>query len=126
MTLDFQLFADGVCEAMTGEPMSGTEPPYSRTTANRERLDQDDHDLLTFREVGERLRLEIAAAALKVAQLANTGSPKELVRAEVRLRDLRAAARRNAAQPINDANFQDFFGHPGEAHRNLPSPDSTE
>lgn len=106
--------------------MSGTESPHNGTTGDRERLNQDDHDLLTFGEVGERLRLEINAAAHEVAQLAETGSPAELERAELRLRDLRAAARRNAAQPINDANFEDFFGYPGKVHRNLSGPDATE
>lgn len=106
--------------------MSGTEPSHSGTTGDRERLDQDDHDLLTFGEVGERLRVEIIAAAHEVAKLTETGSSSELARAEVRLRDLRAAARRNAAQRINDANFEDFFGYPGKAHRNLPGAGSTE
>lgn len=40
--------------------MSGAEPSHSRSTGDREGLDHDDHDILTFGEVGERLRLEIA------------------------------------------------------------------
>jgi hypothetical protein len=38
---------------------------------------------------------------------------------------LRSAAARNSAQPINDANFEKFFGYPGKAKRNLPGPSAT-
>ena len=86
-------------------------------TSDRTKLDDDDHDLLTFAEVGERLRHEVAAAEQHVARLAAQGPPPERARAEARLRDLRAAARRNAAQPINDENFERFFGYPGKARR---------
>jgi hypothetical protein len=86
----------------------------------REKSDEDDHDLLTFGEAGERLRLEVAAAAREVARLEQDGPTDALEKAEARLEALRSAAARNSAQPINDANFEKFFGYPGKAKRNLP------
>ncbi|MBJ7336461.1 acyl-CoA synthetase [Mycolicibacterium sp.] len=90
----------------------------------RDKVDEDDHDLLTFGEVGERLRLEIAAAVAEVERLRESGSDTERAKATTRLEALRAASSRNAAQPINDANFEKFFGYPGKARRNLPGPPS--
>lgn len=95
------------------EPVDGTA---------REKVDEDDHDLLTFGEAGERLKLEVAAAAREVSRLQRADSPEELQKAEARLEALRSAAARNSAQPINDANFEKFFGYPGKAKRNLPGP----
>jgi hypothetical protein len=100
--------------------MSATEQPPD--PASRVKLDEDDHDLLTFGEAGERLRVEIAAASAAVARLADAGDWTAVDKAQARLDALRAAARRNAAQPINDANFEKFFGYPGKARRNLPAP----
>ncbi len=99
--------------------------PIDQPDTEREKRDEADHDLLTFGEVGERLRLEIAAAARDVRSAAESGTPEELDRAESRLRDLRAAAKRNTVSPINDANFEKFFGYPGTPRRNLsgPTPD---
>jgi hypothetical protein len=90
--------------------------------SSREKADEDDHDLLTFGEAGERLRLEIAAAAQEVSRLRQAGPGDELDKAAARLEALRSAAARNSAQPINDANFEKFFGYPGKAKRNLPGP----
>jgi hypothetical protein len=89
--------------------------------SEREKVDEDDHDLLTFGEAGERLRIEIAAAASEVERL-QRGRPEDLQKAIGRLEALRSAAARNSAQPINDANFEKFFGYPGKANRNLPGP----
>lgn len=91
-------------------------------SAGREKVDEDDHDLLTFGEAGERLRIEIAAAAGEVERLRQSGRPDDLEKATSRLEALRSAAARNSAQPINDANFEKFFGYPGKAKRNLPGP----
>ncbi|CAN5422665.1 hypothetical protein BH09ACT8_BH09ACT8_34410 [soil metagenome] len=98
-----------------------SEADSSVNGAAREKIDEDDHDLLTFGEASERLRLEINAAAVEVDRLRNA-NPAELARSEGRLAALRSAARRNAAAPINDANFEKFFGYPGKAKRNLPGP----
>jgi hypothetical protein len=102
--------------------MGTTDEPTD--DSSREKVDEDDHDLLTFGEAGERLRLEIAAAAAEVERLRQDGSTDELAealeKAETRLAALRSAAARNSAQPINDANFEKFFGYPGKAKRNLP------
>jgi hypothetical protein len=100
--------------------MSETES--SVNGAAREKIDEDDHDLLTFGEASERLRLEISAAVTEVDRLRSSGSPADLQRSEERLAALRSAARRNSAAPINDANFEKFFGYPGKATRNLPGP----
>lgn len=88
--------------------------------SDRDKVDEDDHDLLTFGEAGERLRLEIAAAAREVQGLQQSGPVEALEKAQGRLEALRSAADRNSAQPINDANFEKFFGYPGKAKRNLP------
>jgi len=88
--------------------------------SDRDKVDEDDHDLLTFGEAGERLRLEIAAAERQVRGLQQSGPVELLEKAEARLDALRSAAARNSAQPINDANFEKFFGYPGKAKRNLP------
>jgi hypothetical protein len=103
--------------------MNVPNPPAD--AAARDKLDEDDHDLLTFGEAGERLRLEVAKAAAEVERLRASGSAAELEKAGVRLEALRAAASRNTAQPINDANFEKFFGYPGKAKRNLPGPAET-
>jgi hypothetical protein len=88
--------------------------------SDRNKVDEDDHDLLTFGEAGERLLLEIAAAAREVQGLQQSGPVEALEKAQARLEALRSAADRNSAQPINDANFEKFFGYPGKAKRNLP------
>jgi hypothetical protein len=88
--------------------------------AGRDKVDEDDHDLLTFGEAGERLRLEIADAEREVQRLATSGPFETLEKAQARLEALRSAADRNSAQPINDANFEKFFGYPGKAKRNVP------
>ena len=92
------------------------------TVGDRKKVDEDDHDLLTFGEAGERLRLEVAAASARLEQLQIAGTPTDIEAARARLDALRAAAQRNAAQPINDENFERFFGYPGKAKRNLPGP----
>jgi hypothetical protein len=100
--------------------MDSTQRPGQ--SLRREKLDEDDHDLLTFGEAGARLRLEIAAAADEVERLQQCGSADDLEKASSRLAALRSAAARNSARPINDANFEKFFGYPGKAKRNLPGP----
>src|SRR3979490_2439703 len=102
--------------------MNSLDQPTAGTA--REKVDEDDHDLLTFGEAGERLRLEIAAAAAEIDRQRQNGPSDELEKADTRLAALRSAATRNSAQPINDANFEKFFGYPGKAKRNLPGPPS--
>lgn len=97
--------------------MESTDQPAA---ANRYKVDEDDHDLLTFGEAGERLRIEVDAAAREVQRLASSGPIEALEKSQARLDALRSAAARNSAQPINDANFEKFFGYPGKAKRNLP------
>ena len=93
--------------------------------SSREKVDEDDHDLLTFGEAGERLRIEIATAAAEVQRLQKSGAADDAEKARARLDALKSAADRNSAQPINDANFEKFFGYPGKAKRNLPGPSAT-
>ena len=88
--------------------------------SDRAKSDEDDHDLLTFGEAGERLRLELSAAERTVEQLQSSGTRADVEKAWARLSALRSAAQRNSAQPINDENFEKFFGYPGKAKRNLP------
>jgi hypothetical protein len=102
--------------------MFPTEDAAPAGGAARAKIDEDDHDLLTFGEAGERLRIEVTAAQATVDALAAAGPSDELEKAQSRLAALRSAAQCNAAQPINDANFEKFFGYPGKAKRNLPGP----
>jgi hypothetical protein len=103
--------------------MESTDRPAD--DAGRDKIDEDDHDLLTFGEAGERLRMEIAGAVREVERLNRSGPAEALEKARARLDALRSAAARNSAQPINDANFEKFFGYPGKAKRNLPGAPST-
>jgi hypothetical protein len=88
----------------------------------RGKLDEEDHDLLTFNEADERLRIEIALSTASVAELEKSGASDELEKARARLTALRAAATRHAARPINDTNFEEFFGYRGKARSNLVNP----
>ncbi len=96
----------------------GDSPDGPDTT--RKRVDEDDHDLLTFGEVGERLRIEIASARAAVEESESSGDPAALEQARARLAALESAAKRNSAGRISDANFERFFGYSGTAKRNLP------
>lgn len=92
----------------------------ARDEAAVRRPDDDDHDLLTFGEAGARLELEIRAERARVAEL-ERGRPVDeaaLGAARERLAALEDGAARNSAQPINDENFERFFGYPGKARRN--------
>jgi hypothetical protein len=93
-------------------------PEESDTVVTRE--DEDDYDLLTFGEAGARLDHEIRSARARVGQLEESGtaSAGDVDGARARLDALVDAARRNARQPINDENFQRFFGYEGKARRN--------
>ncbi|BBZ59197.1 hypothetical protein [Mycolicibacterium monacense] len=106
--------------------MSTTQDPDGQANIGREKSDEDDHDLLTFSEAGERLKAEIAAAAEAVKRLRASGDADDVEKADARLSALKAAAKRNTAQPINDANFEKFFGYPGKAKRNLPAPPAAQ
>ena len=100
--------------------MPATEPTGSAVRSTRQKVDEDDHDLLTFSEVGERLRAEIASATNDVVRLQTGSDETALAKAQNRLDALRSAAARNTAAPINDANFEKFFGYQGTARRNVP------
>lgn len=85
----------------------------------RGKVDDDDHDLLTFGEAGERLRIEIAAIRARLAKLEIAGDSDAVHKAQSRLAALLAATARNTAQPLNDSNFERFFGYPGKAQSSL-------
>jgi len=83
------------------------------------RIDEDDHDLLTFGEAGARLQQNIAEIRQQIAALESGASDDtSLQRARDRLHALEDGAARNTAQPINDETFEKFFGYPGKARRN--------
>jgi len=82
-----------------------------------QRDDEDDHDLLTYGEAGVRLHEEIRAQQRLVAQLEESGA-SEVSAARQRLEALEEALERNRRQPINDENFERFFGFKGSATRN--------
>jgi hypothetical protein len=85
-----------------------------------ERPEDDDHDLLTFGEAGARLEIEIRTVRARLRELAGE-QPRDdaaIKEATDRLAALLQSAERNRAQPINDENFESFFGYPGKARRN--------
>ncbi len=82
-----------------------------------EREDEEDHDLLTYGEAGARLAEEVQRQRDLVASLTAAGPSDALDRATTRLAALEEAAERNRRQPINDDNFERFFGYKGSAKR---------
>lgn len=75
---------------------------------------EEDYDLLTFAEAGERLATEIAGERARLAALL-AADPEDTAAIEARRRrlaDLEAAAGRNTRQPLTDATFERFFGYP--------------
>lgn len=87
------------------------------------RPEDDDHDLLTYGEVGARLSEEIQAEQDELAGwesrlAAGEQVLPELERCAARLASLRDALSRNRRQPITDDNFERFFGFRGQAQRN--------
>jgi hypothetical protein len=87
------------------------------------RPEDDDHDLLTYGEVGARLSEEIAAEKGRLAEherrlASGEGSEAERDRSAARLEQLRGAMERNSRPPITDENFERFFGYKGQARRN--------
>jgi hypothetical protein len=87
------------------------------------REDEDDHDLLTYGEVGARVSEELAAQRDRIDALERRAAAGEhvddaLSAARRRLALLSDAAARNSRQPINDENFERFFGYKGQARRN--------
>ena len=90
----------------------------SRDSAPPQRDDTDDHDLLTYGEAGVRLYEEVRAQRTLVEALELSGPSDELAEARRRLEMLEAAFERNTRQPINDDNFEAFFGYKGTARRN--------
>jgi hypothetical protein len=94
--------------------MSEREPDRGRP----EREDEDDHDLLTYGEAGARLEAEVGMQRDRVSALTAAGPSDELDQATARLTALEEAAERNRRQPINDDNFERFFGYKGSAKRN--------
>jgi hypothetical protein len=98
--------------------------PGEDTTVKRpedvERPEDDDHDLLTFGEAGARLEIEIRTLRARLSELedARPRDDAAIEAAAARLASLHDSAERNRAQPINDDNFEKFFGYPGKARRN--------
>jgi hypothetical protein len=85
-----------------------------------ERPEDDDHDLLTFGEAGARLEIEIRTVRARLRELQDEQPCDDaaIKAAADRLAALQESAERNRAQPINDENFESFFGYPGKARRN--------
>jgi hypothetical protein len=98
---------------------SGEEAP-TELPEDVERPEDDDHDLLTFGEAGARLEIELRTTRTRLREL-ESGRPRDeaaIAQAAARLAALQDGAERNRAQPINDENFENFFGYPGKARRN--------
>ncbi|MCW2784710.1 MAG: hypothetical protein JWP74_1227 [Marmoricola sp.] len=82
-----------------------------------EREETEDHDLLTYGEAGVRLQDAVRGQRALVSELESVNGPG-LDEASARLSALEAALERNRRQPINDDNFEKFFGFSGIAKRN--------
>jgi hypothetical protein len=82
-----------------------------------QREEEEDYDLLTYGEAGVRLHETVEAQRRLVAELEGSDDAR-LEAARERLAALEEAAARNARQPINDENFERFFGFKGTARRN--------
>jgi hypothetical protein len=78
--------------------------------------EQDDYDLLTYGEAGARLAREIAIEQKTIAELTGGDGSQADEGAVQRHRDrlvaLEEAQRRCRKQPVNDENFEKFFGYP--------------
>ena len=75
---------------------------------------------MTSGEAGARLEIEIRTVRARLRELAGE-QPRDdaaIEEAAGRLAALQEGAERNRAQPINDENFESFFGYPGKARRN--------
>ncbi|OLT16447.1 hypothetical protein BJF78_14330 [Pseudonocardia sp. CNS-139] len=89
--------------------------PGDATHQPEREVEQEDYDLLTFAEAGERLAAELAHERALLARLVDAGAVADAVEVAARLRriaDLEAAAERNRRQPLTDATFERFFGYP--------------
>jgi hypothetical protein len=95
-------------------PIPGDEVPIERSA-------EDDHDLLTYGEAGARLRVAIHAMRVRIEELERTIPVEgtELAVARKRLAALEEGAVRNSGPRVDDANFENFFGYPGDAGRRL-------
>ncbi|ASR03109.1 MULTISPECIES: hypothetical protein [Gordonia] len=84
-----------------------------------QREEAEDHDLLTYGEAGVRVFAEVGKQKDLLAEMIAAGADEAaIVRARQRLSALEDAQERNRRQPINDENFESFFGYPGTARRN--------
>lgn len=83
-----------------------------------ERDDKDDHDLLTYGEAGVRLHEEIDALKKQLRVLIDEGDVQAQAKIQARLTVLEGARDRNSRQPINEENFEKFFGYKGVPKRN--------
>jgi hypothetical protein len=104
----------GEMTSQSGEEVTSERPE------DVERPEDDDHDLLTFGEAGARLEIEIRTLRARLRGLEDE-QPRDdaaIKAAADRLAALLQSAERNRAQPINDENFENFFGYPGQARRN--------
>jgi hypothetical protein len=82
-----------------------------------QREEEEDYDLLTYGEAGVRLHEEIQAQARLAEELEQQGDARAEA-ARQRLIALQEAAARNSRQPINEENFERFFGYKGSPRRN--------
>ncbi|MFD6060210.1 acyl-CoA synthetase [Rhodococcus wratislaviensis] len=76
--------------------------------------EEDDHDVLTFALAGNRLENEMRNLRSQIETLkASSSVDGEIERLSNRLVMLEAGAKRNAAPPITDSTFEQFFGYTG-------------
>jgi hypothetical protein len=88
--------------------MSSTNPD------DREPIDEDDYDLLTYTEAATRLGQEIVGERARLEALTTAGdaTPADVEESRQRLAALAAAAERTGRRTINDDTFERFFGYP--------------
>jgi hypothetical protein len=94
--------------------MSDDGTPSAAAKAPTQREDEDDHDLLTYGEVGARLSEELETQRALVATLEASGDP-ELESARMRLTVLEEAIERNRSDRRGSEVYERWFGDRGSA-----------
>jgi hypothetical protein len=84
----------------------------SDDSADLERPEGDDYDLLTYGEAGARLVGEIRRETRRLTELESAGADAgEIAAVQRRITALTAAAKRQQAAAADAADFTKFFGY---------------
>ena len=101
-------------------------PDDCRPAGSSGKVDDDDHNMLTFGEAGERTRIEIAAIRARLADLEAAGNSDAVQKAQSRLGALRAATARNQLRTAQQRQFREYFGYPARPNATFAETDAGE